>query len=57
MVTRAHASQQQPPMQGQQAQLEGLIDTLPDNCSNNYYIDIEAKKIIGSGSFGKHQYT
>jgi len=44
-------------MQGQQAQLEGLIDTLPDNCSNNYYIDIEAKKIIGSGSFGKHQYT
>jgi len=39
-------------MQGQQAQLEGLIDTLPDNCSNNYYIDIEAKKIIGSGSFG-----
>ena len=27
---------------------------LPENCSNARYLDIQAKKLMGSGSFGKY---
>ena len=39
-----------------QAQDEALQDQfheLPENCSNARYLDIQAKKLMGSGSFGK----
>ena len=42
-------------MQSQQTnpQLQSQYNELPENCSNARYLDIQAKKLMGSGSFGK----
>ena len=34
--------------------MQEQYDQLPDNCSNAKYLDIEATKLMGSGSFGKY---
>lgn len=34
-------------------QLQRQFNELPENCSNARYLDIQAKKLMGSGSFGK----
>jgi len=35
------------------SQLQNQYQELPENCSNARYLDIQAKKLMGSGSFGK----
>ena len=36
-----------------QQQIAEQFSQLPENCSNARYLDIQAKKLMGSGSFGK----
>ena len=35
------------------ANIQNQFNELPENCSNARYLDIQAKKLMGSGSFGK----
>lgn len=47
------ARQAEEEMMMQQTALQGQFGELPENCSNARYLDIQAKKLMGSGSFGK----